>query len=186
MFSEADRPGVLDGFLAAAAEDANSEQRRRLDELRVPRGGHDEERDRAAELLTHVRDWTATALERAGTSLPMLPPGSIRTGDDAFGLLQVLEPVEEELDSGAVEPALQRVVESAVAAARNGLRLGPPPGRAPGARAAVVEDVSSADEDLVAIGRSAGSTLGAWGHAGLGDPVHEAAEAIRAAAGPVH
>jgi hypothetical protein len=118
---------------------------RQLEALRVPRAAPDEERARAAHLLTRVRDWSATALGRGGVSLPMLP-------------------AEEELETGIAEASLQSVVESAVATARNGVEAGA----------------------LLGVGKCAGSTLGAWGRAGLGDLVHEAEETVRSAAGPAH
>ena len=188
--SPAGRPGVLDRFLAVAADGVSPKQRRSLATLAVARGSHDEERERATELLTRVRDWTAAALGRLGTSPVLLPPGRVRSGEDAFQLLQALEPVEEELDALAADPPLRRLIGAAKAAARTGTQIGPLPAgglgsvRAPGIGTHLVEEISPTEEHLLEVGRHAGQALDAWASAGLGDAVAEAEQTVRAAAGP--
>lgn len=183
-------PGVLDRFLAVAAEALDPDQRRQVHALSVAPGDAGEERYRACELLTRVRDWTAAALGEAGASVPMLPPGPIRTGDDAFQLLRALEPVADEMEAVDAEPALRELVGAATGAARSGIELGPLPAgglgsvRAPGVGSHIVEEITPADDDLLDVGRRAGQVLDGWASAGLGDPVDAAEETVRAAAGP--
>ena len=157
-------PGVLDRFLDVVVDPGRGAP---LHELAGPRGDLDEERERAVELLTRVRDWTAAGLARAGTARPLLPAGRLDTGEDASRLLQVLEPVDEELE--AAPPPVRRLVSAATAAARAGTCLGP--------------ETPPRGDDLLEVSRRAGEALGAWGAIGVGDPVAEAERTIRAATG---
>jgi hypothetical protein len=56
--------------------------------------------------------------------------------------------------------------------------------RAPGLGARVVEEITPTDDDRLEIAERAGQALEAWASAGLGDPVAEATETVRAAVGP--
>ena len=136
-----------------------------------------------------MRDWTAAALGRLGASPVLLPPARVRSGEDAFQLLQALEAVQEELEALAADPPLRRLIDAATAAARTGTQIGPLPAgglgrvRAPGIGTHLVEEISPTDEQLLEVGRHAGQALDAWAAADLGNVVAEAEQTVRAAAG---